>query len=71
MPIPMWPKMEHSVGREDAVSSNGREQSSPLRLAPVSAGRPLLHFLSIGTRCVCASYTIPLIRMRGDTPCYL
>ena len=45
MPIPMWPKMEHSVGQE-----------APL----VSAGRPLLHFLSTGARCAHASYTIPL-----------
>ena len=45
MPIPMWPKMEHPVGQE-----------GPL----VSSSRPLLHFLSIGTRCAHASYTIPL-----------
>ena len=45
MPIPMWPKMDHPGRREGSL---------------VSAGRPLLHFLSIGTRCACASYTIPL-----------
>ena len=50
----MWPKMEHSVGRE------GARAVVPLRLALVSTGRPLLHFLSIGTRRVHASYTIPL-----------
>lgn len=31
----MWPKMEHSVGREGAVNSMAREQSSP------SASHPL------------------------------
>lgn len=67
----MWPKMEHSVGREGAVNSNARGRR-PLRLALVSAGRPMLHFLSIGTRCVCASYTIPLnMIVRTISLCYL
>ena len=43
MPIPMIPKMEHTVGRE------GAQADVPLRLALVSTGRLLLHFLSIGT----------------------
>ena len=66
------------VAQNGALGRTGRRSElegvravAPLRLAPVSAGRPLLHFLSTGARCVCASYTIPLIRMRGDTPCYL
>ena len=41
----MWPKMDHPGRREGSL---------------VSAGRPLLHFLSIGARRPCASYTIPL-----------
>ena len=45
MPIPMWPKMEHSVGQE---------------ALPVSSSSPLLHFLSIGAQCTHASRTIPL-----------
>ncbi len=45
MPIPIWPKMEHPVGQEALL---------------VSAGRPLLHFLSTGARRAHASYTIPL-----------
>ena len=45
MPIPMWPKMDHPGRREGSL---------------VSAGRLLLHFLSIGARRPRASYTIPL-----------
>ena len=45
MPIPMWPKMQHPVGREGPF---------------ISSSRPLLHFLSIGARYAHASYTIPL-----------
>ena len=41
----MWPKMDHPGRREGLL---------------VSAGRPLLHFLSTGARCAHASYTIPL-----------
>ncbi len=41
----MWPKMDHPGGREGSL---------------VSAGRLLLHFLSIGARRPRASYTIPL-----------
>lgn len=69
-PYPCGPKWStRSDGK--AQRTRRRAGSRPLRLAPVSAGRPLLHFLSTGARCVCASYTIPLIRIRGDTPCYL